>query len=124
MLPVSQKDAGGRLLRALRSVGPELSRIALGARTAIAASEVLPTAIFEQLVRMQVESDEEVAVLVACACAFNAAVADCGAPVLAHVVAPVHTRGQPGGLAQIHVQARQQHCCVLYLTACYVFSAN
>lgn len=87
MLPVSQKDAGGRLLRALRSVGPEVSRIALGARTAIAASDVLPTTIFEQLVRMQVESDEQVTVLVACACAFNAAVADCGASVLAHVVA-------------------------------------
>lgn len=74
----SQAGAGARLVRALLSNSPELSGIALAARTAIAVSDALPATIFQQLLRFQVQTGQDSVVFIACACAFKAAIAASG----------------------------------------------
>lgn len=74
----SEEGVGARLVRALQSNSPEVAEISLAARTAIAAFDVLPAIIFQQLLRFQEEKGQDLVVLIASAGAFKAAIAASG----------------------------------------------
>eukprot|EP00892_Ulva_mutabilis_P002313 jgi/Ulvmu1/12082/UM084_0005.1 len=74
----SQPVAAARLVRALTSTSQGLAGVAFAADAAIAISDTLPDSLFHELLRLEVAGGQDTVTFVACACAYNAAVAQSG----------------------------------------------